>query len=92
MGSVGYAHLKSSLKLTSFDVARPARVSPVTRLTPTDEALLVPSHVVPDNDTPLAHALFALKHEGVCLQTLMQAMRDGGLTSMGSAALITAPP
>lgn len=75
MGSVGYAHLKSSLKLTSFDVARPARVSPVTRLTQTDEALLVPSQVAPDNDTPLAHALFALKHEGVCLQTLTQTMR-----------------
>lgn len=75
MGSVGYAYLKSSLKLTSFDVTRPARISPVTRLTPTDEALLVPSHVAPDNDTPLAHALFALKHEGVCLQTLMQALR-----------------
>ena len=74
MSAVGYAFLKSSLKLTSFDVAKPARVSPVTRVTLTEEALLVPSHVAPENSTPLAHALFALKHEGVCLQTLMQAL------------------
>jgi Fic/DOC family len=75
MAAIGYAFLKSSLKLTSFDVARPARISPVTRITQTDDALLVPSHVAPDIDAPIAHAIFALKHEGVCLQTLMQALR-----------------
>lgn len=75
MTVVGYAFLKSALKLTSFDVARPARVSPVTRITETAEALLVPSHVAPASASPLDHALFSLKHEGVCLQTLMQALR-----------------
>jgi Fic family protein len=44
-------------------------------MTQTDDALLVPSHVAPDSEQPLAHALFALKHEGVCLQTLLQALR-----------------
>ncbi len=75
MAEIGYAFLKSTLKLTSFDVARPARVSPVTRVTQTDDALLVPAQVAPDQDTPLAHALFALKHEGIHLQTLIQALR-----------------
>lgn len=90
MAAIGYAFLKSSLKLTAFDVPRPARVSPVTRVTRTDDALLVPSHVAPDINTPLAHILFALKHEGVCLQTLMQSLRH--VPALDVTAAVAAAP
>lgn len=76
MPSVGYAHLLQQLPLTAFASERPARVASVTRVTATADAILVPAHVAPTHDEPLEHVLFALKHEGIQLQILAQALRN----------------
>ena len=78
MEPVGYAYLKKHLKLTAFGPAQPAMLAPVTKVTPRPDALLIPAHVAPAAALAepglLAHLLFALKHEGVDLQLLAQAM------------------
>lgn len=74
MSVVGYEFLRQSLGLTGFALTRPAQVRPVTRVMPADGLLAVPAHVAPQADDPLDHVLFALKHEGVNLQLLAQAM------------------
>lgn len=75
MGQLGYAHLHSSLGLSAFEPDRPARTAAVTRVTPSADAVLIPAHVAPQSDDMLAHLLFALKHEGVNLQILSQALQ-----------------
>lgn len=75
MGQLGYAHLHSSLGLSAFEPDRPARTAAVTRVTPSADAVLIPAHVAPQSDDVLAHLLFALKHEGVNLQILSQALQ-----------------
>ena len=75
MQSLGYSWLCKTLGLTAFPPARPARVDPVSRVTRTPEALLVPANVAPGYSDPIAHLLFALKHEGVNMQVLAQALR-----------------
>lgn len=74
MTPVGYEFLRRTFGLSAFAPRRPALVRPVTRLEPTDEALLVPPTVAPDSVDPLLHVLFALKHEGVNLQILAEAL------------------
>lgn len=74
MSLVGYAFLHQSLALTGFVVSRAAQVRPVTRVMPADGLLAVPAHVAPQGGDPLDHVLFALKHEGVNLQLLVQAL------------------
>lgn len=74
MSVVGYELLRLSLGLTGFAVSRPAELRPVTRVMPAEGLLAVPAHVAPAGDDPLDHVLFALKHEGVNLQLLAQAM------------------
>ena len=74
MTVVGYEFLRRSLRLTGFVVARPAEVRPVTRVMPADGLLAVPAHVAPQGEDSLGHVLFALKHEGVNLQLLAQAL------------------
>lgn len=74
MSVVGYEFLRQSLRLTGFALTRPAQVRPVTRVMPADGLLAVPAHVAPQADDALDHVLFALKHEGVNLQLLAQAM------------------
>ena len=74
MDCIGYEWLRRSLDLTAFEVRHPARVRPVTRVLPGDGLLAVPAHVAPQGDDPLEHVLFALKHEGVDLQVLAQAL------------------
>jgi Fic family protein len=75
MSEIGYSKLKTLLDLSAFDPPNPARLAPVTKVTPTQDALLIPSKVAPQNDQPLSHLLFALKHEGINLQLLSQALR-----------------
>lgn len=75
MRTLGYAHLHRHLRLTAIEPERPARLASVTRVTATPMALLVPAQVAPEIDEPLAHLLFALKHEGVNLPILAQALR-----------------
>ena len=75
MSQLGYAYLHHSLRLSAFEPGRPARTASVTRVTHTPDALLIPAHVAPMSPDPLDHLLFALKHEGVNLQILAQALR-----------------
>jgi len=75
MGDIGYSQVKSQLGLSAFDPQVPARLASVTSVTATRGALLIPAKVAPKDDRPLSHLLFALKHEGVNLQLLSQALR-----------------
>ncbi len=74
MTSIGYDFLRKSLGLQAFAMTRPAMVKPVTRVEETPTFLAVPGHVAPDSGDPLDHVLFALKHEGVNLQVLAEAL------------------
>ncbi|MEY6431356.1 Fic family protein [Thioalkalicoccus limnaeus] len=74
MGWLGYQWLCERFRLATFPLSRPARLAPVSRVTRTAEALLVPTQVAPEADQPLDQLLFALKHEGVNLQVLAQAL------------------
>jgi len=65
MSEIGYSKLKTQLNLTAFDPLMPARLAPVTSITATQGALLIPAKVAPKDEFPLSHVLFALKHEGV---------------------------
>jgi hypothetical protein len=74
MSPVGYEFLRQSLHLTAFPPEFPALVRPVTRIEPADTFLAIPRQVAPDTKDPVAHVLFALKHEGTNLQILAEAM------------------
>ncbi|WP_332765847.1 Fic family protein [Pseudomonas koreensis] len=74
MPTVGYAHLRDSLKLRAFTPKRIAMVKPVTRITLIGECLAVPGAVAPMQGSTLEHILFALKHEGINLCILAQAL------------------
>ncbi|MEN9931287.1 MAG: hypothetical protein RL604_1534, partial [Pseudomonadota bacterium] len=65
MSEVGYSKLKTQLNLSAFDPLMPARLAPVTSVTTTQSALLIPVKVAPKDETLLSHLLFALKHEGI---------------------------
>ncbi len=85
MGPVGYAYLKQHLRLSAFGPERAAAIAPVTRITHTPDAVLVPSHVAPASDAPLEHLLFALKHEGIDMQLLAQSLRAIPASAMQQA-------
>jgi len=72
--ALGYEFLRRSLALSAFPVAKPALLKPVTRVEQTDSFLAIPKHVAPLTGDPVAHLLFALKHEGTNLQILAEAM------------------
>lgn len=74
MSMLGYAYLHSHLGLTAFDPSTYARRGAVTRVTATTDGLLVPVQVAGKTHTLLDHVLFALKHEGVNMQVLAQAL------------------
>ena len=74
MSALGYEFLRQALNLSAFEPARPALLKPVTRLQGEETHLAVPRHVAPAVDDPLAHVLFALKHEGTNLQILAEAL------------------
>ena len=90
MSHVGYAKLKTQLNLSAFDPPIPARLAPVTSVTPTQGALLIPVRVAPKDDSPLSHILFALKHEGTNLQLLSQAL--GKVSAEDMLVAITESP
>lgn len=71
---LGYAYLVSDLSLQVFPIARPAMVRPVTRVEAMGDCLAVPQKLAPPTGDHLAHVLFALKHEGVNLAVLSQAL------------------
>lgn len=74
MAALGYEFLRQVLALSAFPAERPALLKPVTRVEQTDTFLAIPKHVAPATDDPVAHILFALKHEGTNLQILAEAL------------------
>lgn len=75
MRLVGYARLREQLDLPAVPVAREARAGATTRILATADAVLFPRKVAPpEGASPLAHVLFALKHEGVNLAILAGAL------------------
>lgn len=74
MNPAGYAWLQQSMRLSAFPLRRPAMVQPVTRIEQIGETLAVPPNSAPAQDDLLGHVLFALKHEGVNLAVLAQAL------------------
>lgn len=74
MAHAGYELVRTSLNLAAVPPARPAILRPVTRIEAVEGHLAVPTHVAPKTEDPLAHLLFALKHEGVNMQILAQAL------------------
>jgi len=75
---LGYAYLHASLGLSAFEPRRPALVKPVVKMVENADHLAVPSAVVDrmglGDGGLLAHLLFALKHEGINLAILMEAL------------------
>lgn len=74
MPVVGYAYLRDALNLKAFAPKRAAMIKPVTRITLIGDCLAVPQSVAPVQGSMLEHILFALKHEGVNLCILAQAL------------------
>jgi len=74
MPTVGYAHLHEALNIRALVPKRTAMVKPVTRITLIGDCLAVPQTVAPAQGSTLEHILFALKHEGVNLGILAQAL------------------
>ena len=75
MSLVGYAHLHQSLGLKAITPVRVAMIKPVTRISMIGGCLAVPHAVAPRADSVLDHILFALKHEGINLGILAQALQ-----------------
>jgi hypothetical protein len=71
---VGYAFLHQHLQIPLPEPAKPAMVASVTRVQETLLDIRVPAHVAVEGDDILAHALFALKHEGTDLGILSYAL------------------
>lgn len=82
---VGYEFLRSSLGLSAFPCALPARISNVAKVTNQEDRLAVPALVAPKTENPLDHVLFGLKHEGVNLQILAQALQRISSEQMAEA-------
>lgn len=74
MSLVGYAYLHQSLGLKAIAPSRAAVIKPVTRLSMIGDCLAVPHAVAPSAGSVLDHILFALKHEGINLGILAQAL------------------
>jgi hypothetical protein len=74
MSSAGYACLQDKLQLSAFPLHQPARLQPVTRIERIGDTLAVPPGIAPASDDLLGHVLFALKHEGINLTILAQAL------------------
>ena len=72
---IGYEFLREHLNTGAFPLGRPAAIFPVTKVTPMGDYLQVPAHVAPAGDGPLDHLLFALKHEGLEMQSAILALK-----------------
>lgn len=75
MSVVGYEFLRRHLGLAALPPRRIAAVKPVTRVVRSADAIAVPPAVAPASSDPVQHLLFALKHEGVDLGILVEALR-----------------
>lgn len=74
MTPVGYEYVRQTFGLSAFPSECPAYVKPVTRLTVMEGSLAVPANRAPEHNTLLEHLLFGLKHEGVELAILAEAV------------------
>jgi hypothetical protein len=82
MHLVGYAWLHEAMQLSAFPLRLPAVVQPVTRLEKIGQTLAVPPATAPAPDDLLGHVLFALKHEGINLTILAQALPQIPVTAL----------
>lgn len=77
--SCGYAWLLEKFGLSALSLIVPAQASGgVSRLVPTETALLVPTRMLPGDDDIVGHLAFAVKHEGINLEVLSQVLPRGG--------------
>ncbi len=90
MSAVGYGYLLDALKLAALPLRCPAQVRPVTRLTRIGNILSVPQAMAPAEGDHLGHVLFAIKHEGINLCMLAQALPKIPV-ELFEAALASAP-
>lgn len=74
MNAAGYSLLIQQLGLSAVPLRLPAIVQPVTRIELIGHTLAVPPAIAPAPDDLLGHVLFALKHEGINLAVLAQAL------------------
>lgn len=74
MSAVGYNLLIEQLGLSALPLSCPAIVRPVTRIEKIGHVLAVPQNLAPEPTDLLGHTLFALKHEGINLAVLAQAL------------------
>lgn len=74
MQVVGYEFLRRKLALSAFPLPHPARVAPVQRILHLPDGVQVPRTMAPESDHPLDHILFSLRHEGINLQVLAEAL------------------
>lgn len=90
MKKIGYAFLKEHLNLVAFEPEVPAEASAaVNSIVHKENKLLVPKGVAPDSQVPLDHVLFALKHEGINLQILAEALPQIDVQSIYQRVLET---
>lgn len=74
MKAVGFEYIRQAYGLSAFPPERPAYVRPVPRLAYRESSLAVPANRAPEHDSLLDHLLFGLKHEGVELAILAEAL------------------
>ena len=75
MTVAGYAHIREALNLPVPPPRRSAEVSrAVNRRIELGDRLLLPVRAAPKNDSVIEHLLFALRHEGVNLAVLTEAL------------------
>ncbi|MNM84462.1 Fic/DOC family protein [compost metagenome] len=74
MRAAGYSLLLDRLQISAVALKRPAIVQPVTRIEKIGNTLAVPHRMAPSEDDLLGNVLFALKHEGINLSILAQAL------------------
>lgn len=72
---IGYEYLRVELRLSALPPKRPALLRAVTRVELAADHIAIPANVAPSSNKPLTHLLFALKHEGVDLAILLEALR-----------------
>lgn len=74
MQPVGYSRLLQEVAVKALPPARRAEVRTVTRKEVIGQIMAIPASMAPEPDNLLGHVLFALKHEGVDLAILSQAL------------------
>jgi hypothetical protein len=71
---IGYGHLAGMEEIKTPFPAQTAEIRSVTKKELIGSVIAVPASLAPGEDTILAHILFALKHEGINLSILAQAL------------------